>query len=61
MGYRDLVDDFSRVLFYRLLCPNCAHEESKSFTAIHKQSKTLRIILAQFLNEKRKMPNNSIG
>jgi len=60
MCYRELVDDFSCVLFYGLLCPNCAHEESKSFTAIHKQSKTLMKKFGPFLNEKRKIPIISI-
>jgi hypothetical protein len=51
-----------RCVFYfrKKMCPNCAHEESKSFTAIRNPSKTLMKNFGLFPNEERKMPINSI-
>lgn len=40
------------------LCPNCAHEESKSFKALRNPSKSLRKIFGIFLNGKRKCQLN---
>ena len=35
-----------------ILCPDCAHEESKRFTALRNLSISLREVFAKFLNEK---------